>query len=272
MGKQTKQGLWREAFNLSKQIIRGLLPNKWEIMRLAVAITFVALGSAIAVVFGFVQGWDVAGKIMLGVIGGEIALVLLFWFSTWFIAIIITPWSASKVAENKDKEIKEQKEIVEYLKSRDRKANGDLIELRETKGKTWAGIEIHNGEKGDPFSGNIQVLQVTGHSITNALELLNADTRSPGFTSPAEWFSTVKVLSWYNQPQSFPSIFANTSNRVVFNKTGDYFITTQMTGTFQSSFSTAVVIRATWQFSFNAESKGFVFKRLTHERVHKPAT
>ena len=231
MEKQPKQSLWHEAFKLSKQSIRGLLPDRWEIMRLAIAIIFVVVGSSIAVVFGIVQGWDVAGKIVLGVFGGEVALVLLFWFSTWFIAVVRTPWFASIVAETKDNEIREQKDLVEYLKQLERLGRAELIKLDKAKDKEWLGVEIVNGEKDNPFNGVLYIKSASNYKVRSPIKV---EDRFGGsiHVLPNNNKETVKIAHF--QENQGIVVVPSFGSDIKYDETGEYIIETTLEGRFLS--------------------------------------
>lgn len=250
MEEQPKQGLWLEAFELSKQSIRGLLPDRWEIMRLAIAIIFAVVGSSIAVVFGIVQGWNVAGKIVLGVFGGEVALVLLFWFSTWFIAVIRTPWFASIVAENKDKEIQEQKDFVKYLKQLERLGRAELIKLDKVNDKEWLGIEIINSEKDNPFNGTLYIKSASNHNVRSPIRV---EDRFGGniHILPNNNKETVKIAHF--QEKQGVVVVPSYGSDIKYDETGEYIIETTLEGRFSSGTYDTAYKDNKWKIIFNKE-------------------
>lgn len=262
---EKKKGFWREVYQRSKEETRGQLPIKWDAVRLSIAIIWAAVAVGISVAFGILQGWDTALFILASLFGGELAVLFALWVSTPIIAFFRLPWVAERVGNEKDSEIKEQKDLVEYLRKHERLGRGDLIEIRKVEEEKWAGIEIYNGEKGNPFNGRVLVVDVTGKTIRNAIEVINSDTQDTSFHAPSEQKATMRLISWFGD-NTLPSLASRVSHQIQFPN-GEYTITTLMAGSFWSPM-TSVEIKNQWKFVVNKEAKIFELEKINEERIN----
>lgn len=176
---------------------------------------------------------------------------------------------AAKRDLEQEREIKEQKDFVEYLKARERQSNGDLIKISKVKEKDWIGVEIYNGEKGNPFRGRLLVIDVTGHAVRNRIEVINSDTQHTDFEAPSGQRATMRLISWFGS-NPVPSITSRVSNQIQFSESREYKISTIMLGNFWSDSLTTVEIRNDWKFIFDNDNNTFEFEKISEERVNQP--
>ena len=253
------------------QDAKNFLGSKGDFVKLLIQILLIAIAVALLVMlgyFGIFRGneeiYDVIFNVILGLFIGDVALLILLYASI----PIVARYNMWKIAAVRDlelqKDLKEQKDFVAYLKDLERKANGDLIEINKVQDANWAGVEIFNGEKGNPFHGRLLVIEVTGHIIRNPIEVINSDTRQPTFETQSGQRSTMQLVRWGS---SVPSLASFASRNINFVEQGEYTIRTVMSGHFNSSFSTTVEIRNNWKFIVNKDNKCSL-EKISEERVN----
>ena len=257
---EKKKGFWRKAYQKSLQETREQLPVKWDAIRIVIAVIWTALAIGLSVVFGILRGSETAISILLSLFGGELALLFALWVSTPIIAFLKLPSVAERVAEEKDKEIQEQKDLVAFLKGRERLARVELIELRATKRGTDACIEIYNGEEGNPISCKLFVTEISGRGKINAMALGNPN----GLYILPKTTYTIALVEWYEIGKTASLNVQGASDRSMIYA-GEYIIKTHFEGSFY--YPPEVVEKTdTWKLVFIREEKYLELQKLNVEK------
>ncbi len=242
-----KYSFWREVYELSRQEVRRAYPIWWDAMRLAVGTIYTALAVALAFYIGGIKGQE-AFNIILWLFGSDLALWFILWVSIPVISFVRLPWVVERHG-------KEQKDLLNQSRSWDRLARGELIELRENNTQDSARIEIYNGEDGNPFNCNLYVMNISGRSKMNQVEL-NTDSHSNIHVIPKKSY-IVKVVHRFGKELILNGRILD----VKFVESGEYFITTHLEGSFLSH-SFMVEKTSRWKLIVDIDKNSFAFEKV----------
>jgi hypothetical protein len=211
-----------------------------------------------ATYFGLI-GNDTASSFLIGlfitdlltIIGVRIYIPILAYLQMWDVAAERDE-ERQKDLEAKQREVKEQKDLVESFRQRERMGRAELIELKETREDVWVGIEIINREKDNPFNASLYIKEVTNHSIKNLIEVMG-ETRGTLHILPNNGMVTTKI-AFLHTSENAVYVYP-TNSGIKFTESGEYYVSTTLEGGFyHGSYETAYKENK-WKIIFSRENR-----------------
>jgi hypothetical protein len=191
-----------------------------------------------------------------------------------FMFFVLATYVPAKLHDDQQKELIELKDAYEHwkqeyqelsasskekIKNLDRLTRGELIELRAVPEERWWGIEIYNGEIGNPFDCSLYITEISDKEPMNPYEL----TRNTIHVI-AEGKYTVDVIRW-NGGNNSPFIHVTGSPHIPFENSGEYIIKTRLEGRFHSSLLNTVDKSNSWKLIYKKEEAFLELRKVGND-------